>query len=110
MTPGQRGRYQPLAGTSRPHQYLERLARVHGSVALGYAVGADGAVEDPAGFDASLKDVGEELVDAGAGRGGACGEGDVVAEEAAEADRGLLVLGDAQTAGRPTWSWPSGSG
>jgi hypothetical protein len=81
---------------------LQGLAGVHGAVAVGHLVEVDGAVEDTAGLDAAFEDVGEEFLDVGAGRGGAAGQGDVAAEEAADPDWSFLVLRDADPADRAT--------
>src|SRR3954469_12889911 len=73
---------------------LERLAGVHRLVPGGDVVQPDGAVEDPAGLDAALEHVGQQVLDVGPLRAGAAGEGDVAAEEV-EAGRRLVVLRDA---------------
>src|SRR5207247_2900466 len=61
-------------------QELDRLALVHRAVAGGHICKRAGAVEDTAGFDASLEDVRHQLLDVGACRGGAAADRDVVVE------------------------------
>jgi hypothetical protein len=58
----------------------------------------DGPVEDLAGVHRAVEHGREQALDACASRGRAAGQGDVAAEEAAEPDRGLLVLRDADPA------------
>src|SRR5258707_264366 len=93
----------PCAGVSgrsglRSDEDFQALAVVHVLVARGYAVDVGGGVEDLAGFDDAVEDVGHEFLDVGADRRRAAREGDVAAEEAAEADRCILVLWDADAA------------
>ena len=64
----------------------------------GYAIEIGGGVEDLPRLDRAVEDVGHEFLDVGADRGGAAGEADVAAEQAGEADGGVLVLRDADAA------------
>src|SRR3954451_5217833 len=75
---------------SRLDQDLDRLAVGHRAVAVGHAVEVGRGVHDLPRFDGAVEDVGHQLLDVGADRRGPAGEADVVAEEAAEADRRLL--------------------
>ena len=77
---------------------LEGSPCVHVLVALRYLVEGDFTVEDPAGVDLAAEDARHKGLDIGAGGCGSAGEGDVGAEEAAEADRRVLVLWDADSA------------
>jgi len=74
-------------------QDFQGFAVVHSSVAVGDGVELDLAVEHLAGVHAAVEDTGQEGVDVGAGGCGSAGEGDVRAEEAAETDGGIFVLG-----------------
>ena len=56
------------------------------------------------GVHGAVEDGGQQLLDVGADRGGSAGQGDVVAEEAAEPDRRVLVLRDADPADHPAGS------
>src|SRR5581483_3756283 len=100
---------RPRAETSRPElpsvrfstappclnseldEELDRLALVHRAVAVRHVLERAGAVEDAAGLDPPLEDVRQELLDVGAGRGGAAGDRDVVVE-GREGRREPLVL------------------
>src|SRR5690349_22175603 len=66
---------------SRLDENLERGALVHRPVAVGGVLEGHGAVEDPAGLDPALQDVGQQLLDVGALRTRAAGERDVAAEQ-----------------------------
>src|SRR5258707_5471606 len=93
-------RSQTRAGTvcwSIADEDLEGLAVGHSAVAVGHLVQADGAVEDAAGLDGAVEDVGHEFLDVGASGGGAAGEGDI-AKEHCGADGAFPVLGDAEPA------------
>src|SRR4051812_27074909 len=59
---------------------LERFAVVHGSVAVGCLVEADGAVEDPPRLDGSVQHDRQQLLHIGACGGDAAGEGEVAHE------------------------------
>src|SRR5215217_3953275 len=71
------------AGRSRLDEDLQRVAGVHRAVPVRDTVEVDGAVEDPAGLDAAAEHLGQQLLDVGADRSRAAGEGDVAAEQAA---------------------------
>src|ERR1700760_2705878 len=88
-------RVLPLSGAD---QNLEGLAIGHGAVAVGCLVEADGAVEDAAGFDGAVEDVGHEFLDVGAGRCGSAGEGEI-ADHGVETHWYVGVLGYAGWAG-----------
>src|SRR6184192_2146117 len=85
------------ASSLRRHEHLDRLALVHRSVAVGYAVEVDDAIEDPARLDPSLEDVGQQLLDVGADRGRTAADADVVVERGLRRGE-LLLLRDADPA------------
>src|SRR6266536_2100373 len=68
------------AGASGLDHDLDRLPLVHRPVAVRHLVEAHDPVEDPAGLDPAIKDVGQKLLDVGADRGGSAAHGDVVVE------------------------------
>ena len=88
---------EALLAALRSDQDLERLALVHRPVPVGHLVEARHAVEDAAGLDPALEDVRQELLDIGACRGRASGDGHVL-EERLHAVRNRLRLGNADTA------------
>src|SRR5213076_2424722 len=73
-------------------QELDRLAVVHGPIAVRDFVERAGAVEDEARVDLAFEDVGQQLFDVGADRRGPAAQGDVLPERDARWSR--LVLGD----------------
>src|SRR3954468_5633518 len=77
---------------SRLDEDLDRLAVGHRAVAVGHAVEVGRGVQDLPRLDGAVEDVGHQLLDVGADRRRPAGQADVVAEQAAEADRCLLVL------------------
>src|SRR2546423_469039 len=88
--PGRPGalRYADRSGTDED---FERFPVGHGPVAVRHLLEADGAVEHAAGLERAVEHVGQELLDVGAGRRDAPGEGDV-AHEHVEVHRDLRVL------------------
>src|SRR5438128_975645 len=83
-------------GDSGPHHDFDRLALVHPPVAVGNLLEADDPVEDAAGLDPSLQDIGEQLLDVRADRGGAAADRDVVVERRLRGGN-RLVMGDTDT-------------
>jgi hypothetical protein len=81
-------------------KHLQGFAVGHGAVTVRHLVEADGAVEDPAGFDPAFQHVGEQFLDVGPGRGGAAGDGDV-AQDQVRAERPFGVLGQADPVPSP---------
>jgi hypothetical protein len=77
---------------------FEALAVLHVLVAGRDTVDVGRGVENFAGLDAAVEDVGHELLDVRTHRGRPTGESDVRPEEAAKADGGLVVLGDTYAA------------
>src|SRR5436190_15557686 len=84
-------------------QHFERLAVVHRAVAVWHADEAGRPVEDPAGLDLALEDVGHQPLDVGARRRGPAREHEV-GEEALLRARDRLSFGDADTADGAAWS------
>jgi hypothetical protein len=76
----------------RTDEDFESLPAVHFLIAPRGLVEGDLAVEDTAGVDEPGEDVGHQGLDVSASRRGSSGEGDVAAEEAAEADEGRIFL------------------
>jgi hypothetical protein len=74
-------------------EHFEALAIVHVLVSGRDTVDVGGGVEDLPRFDGAVEDVGHEFLDVGTCGCGAAGEADVSAEEAAETDGGVFVLG-----------------
>src|SRR3954453_17897166 len=94
---------RPARPWSGLDQDLDRLAVGHRAVAVGHAVEIRRGVEDLPRLDGAVEDVGHQVLDVGADRRGPAGQADVVAEQAAEPDRRLLVLRDADAADDPAW-------
>src|SRR3954470_4115898 len=84
---------------SRPHQDLQRLAIVHGAVAVGYAVEIDRAVEHAARVDAAVHDVRQQFVNVRAHRRRAACDDDVAVKHGLRARDGV-VMGHAHAADR----------
>src|SRR5439155_2170391 len=76
---------------------LDRLASVHRAVAGGNLVEADDPIEDAAGLYPALEDVGKQLIDVRADRGGTAADRDVVVERRLRG-RDRLVMGDTHAA------------
>src|SRR5439155_11756513 len=77
-------------------QELDRLAVVHGPIAVRDFVERAGAVEDEARLDLAFEDVGQQLFDVGADRRGAAAQGDVLPER--DARRSRFVFWDSDPA------------
>src|SRR3954471_24081828 len=72
-------------------EYLERLSLVHGAIAVWHFLERDGAVEHAARLDATLQNVGQQLVHVSANGGRAAGDDDVAEEHRLRArDRGIV--------------------
>src|SRR3954447_3532847 len=81
------------------HHHLDRLAVVHGAVALGNALKIDRAVEDPTRLNAAFEDVWQQFLDIGAHRRGTAADDDVLVEKRLRGGDGF-VMRDANAADR----------
>src|SRR3954451_291238 len=73
-------------------------------VAIRHAVEAGCGVQDFPRFDGAVEDVRHQLLDVGADRRRPAGQADIAAEEAAHADRRVLVLRNTDAADDAAWA------
>src|SRR5437773_1739713 len=66
--------FAPWSDRPDPHERLDRPTLVHGGVGLGDPLQVGLEVEDPAGIDAALQDIVEQLGDVHAHRSGAAAQ------------------------------------
>src|SRR5438552_14650876 len=92
----------PWSDRPDPNERLDRPALVHGRIGFGDPLEVGLEVEDPAGIDAALEDIGEQVRDVRANRGGAAAQPDVTEEH--RGDRHLDAVGDADVADHPAGS------